>query len=36
MGTFASATRTRIAGWVSVAIILTLNAVLLGQLAFGG
>jgi manganese transport protein len=36
MGTFASSTHTRIAGWVSVAIILTLNAVLLGQLAFGG
>jgi len=36
MGTFVSATRTRVAGWVSVAIILTLNAVLLEQLAFGG
>ena len=36
MDDFASATRTRVAGWVSVAIILTLNAVLLGQLAFGG
>ena len=35
MGTFASATRTRVAGWVSVAVILTLNAVLLGQLALG-
>jgi manganese transport protein len=35
MGTFVSAPRTRIAGWVSVAIILSLNAVLLEQLAFG-
>jgi manganese transport protein len=35
MDTFASATRTRIAGWASVAIILTLNVVLIGQLAFG-
>jgi manganese transport protein len=35
MGTFVSARRTRIAGWVSVAIILSLNAVLLEQLAFG-
>src|SRR5580693_3245292 len=35
MDLFASAPRTRIAGWVSVGIILTLNAVLLGQLAFG-
>lgn len=34
METFASATRTRIAGWVVVAIIITLNAILLGQLAF--
>ena len=34
METFVSATRTRIAGWVSVAIILTLNAILLAQLAF--
>jgi manganese transport protein len=33
MDTFASARRTRIAGWITVAIILTLNAVLLGQLA---
>src|ERR1700736_2159649 len=36
MDDFASASRTRIAGWVCVAIIITLNAVLLGQLAFGG
>jgi manganese transport protein len=35
MDNFASAARTRIAGWTSVAIILTLNAVLIGQLAFG-
>lgn len=34
MGDFASALRTRIAGWVSVSIIITLNAVLLAQLAF--
>ena len=34
MGTFASASRTRIAGWITVAVILTLNAILLGQLAF--
>ena len=36
MGDFASALRTRIAGWVSVSIIITLNAVLLAQLAFAG
>jgi manganese transport protein len=35
MGDFASASRTRIAGWVSVSIIITLNVVLLGQLALG-
>jgi manganese transport protein len=35
MGTFVSARKTRVAGWVSVAIILSLNAVLLEQLAFG-
>jgi len=35
MHTFASKTRTRIAGWVTVAIIVSLNVVLLGQLAFG-
>jgi len=35
MQTFASARRTRIAGWICVVVILTLNAVLLGQLAFG-
>ena len=35
METFASAPRTRIAGWAVVTIILTLNAILLSQLAFG-
>ncbi len=35
MDTFASALRTRVAGWVAVAIILSLNVVLLGQIAFG-
>jgi manganese transport protein len=35
MESFASARRTRIAGWVSVSVILGLNAVLLGQLALG-
>jgi manganese transport protein len=35
MNTFASARRTRIAGWVAVAVIIALNGVLLGQLAFG-
>ncbi len=35
METFASVRRTRIAGWVSVTVILTLNAILLGQLALG-
>ena len=34
MQTFASASRTRIAGWLTVGVILTLNAILLGQLAF--
>jgi len=34
MHSFRSAPRTRIAGWLAVAVILTLNAVLLGQLAF--
>ena len=34
MGTFASALRTRFAGWTTVAVIVLLNAVLLGQLAF--
>ncbi len=36
MRSFMSSTKTRVAGWVSVAVILALNAVLLGQLAFGG
>jgi manganese transport protein len=35
MKTFASAGRTRVAGWSAVAVILTLNIVLLGQLALG-
>jgi manganese transport protein len=35
MGSFASAAHTRIAGWTTVGIIVALNAVLLGQLAFG-
>jgi manganese transport protein len=35
MKSFASATRTRIAGWSAVGVILTLNIVLLGQLALG-
>ena len=35
METFASARRTRIAGWAVVIIILTLNAILVGQLATG-
>ena len=34
MGEFASAPRTRIAGWLSASIILALNAVLLVQLAW--
>ncbi|HZY62204.1 MAG TPA: Nramp family divalent metal transporter [Edaphobacter sp.] len=36
MDTFVSARRTKIAGWMAVGIILTLNVVLLGQIAFGG
>ena len=35
MGMFASALRTRVAGWVAVGVILVLNVVLLGQIAFG-
>jgi manganese transport protein len=35
MQTFASARRTRIAGWLTVTVIIALNAILLGQLAFG-
>jgi manganese transport protein len=35
METFASARRTRIAGWITVTVIIALNAVLLGQLALG-
>jgi manganese transport protein len=34
MHSFVSALRTRIAGWITVAIILALNGILLGQLAF--
>ena len=34
MRSFASARRTRIAGWLTVAVIIALNAILLGQLAF--
>jgi manganese transport protein len=36
MGDFASALRTRIAGWSAAAVILTLNIILIGQLAFAG
>lgn len=35
MHSFASARRTRVAGWVTVGIIVTLNVVLLGQIALG-
>jgi len=35
MGSFTSELRTRVAGWVVVGIIVTLNVVLLGQIAFG-
>ena len=35
MDTFVSARRTRLAGWTAVAVILTLNVVLLSQIAFG-
>jgi manganese transport protein len=35
MRSFVSARRTRIAGWLAVFVIVALNAVLLGQLAFG-
>jgi manganese transport protein len=35
MKSFVSARRTRVAGWCAVAIILTLNIVLLGQTALG-
>jgi manganese transport protein len=35
MESFASARRTRIAGWAAVTVIITLNAILLGQLAMG-
>jgi manganese transport protein len=36
MESFSSALRTRIAGWTTVTIIITLNLVLLWQAAFGG
>ncbi|MEO6802708.1 MAG: Nramp family divalent metal transporter [Granulicella sp.] len=36
MGSFTSARRTRVAGWVTVVIIVVLNVVLVGQLVFGG
>jgi len=35
MKSFVSARRTRVAGWFAVAIIVTLNIVLLGQTALG-
>jgi manganese transport protein len=35
MKKFVSARRTRVAGWVAVGIIVTLNVVLLGQIALG-
>jgi manganese transport protein len=35
MGLFSSARRTQVAGWATVAVILVLNVVLLGQIAFG-
>jgi manganese transport protein len=35
MHSFASARPTRIAGWLTVVVIITLNAILLGQLALG-
>jgi manganese transport protein len=34
MGSFASAGRTRLAGWAAVLVIVSLNVVLLGQIAF--
>lgn len=35
MGSFASAYRTKLAGWAAVAVVLSLNAVLLSQIALG-
>ena len=35
MESFASALRTRIAGWVAAIIIVSLNVILLGEIAFG-
>jgi manganese transport protein len=34
MGTFVSALRTKVAGWVVTGVIVALNAVLLVQIAF--
>jgi manganese transport protein len=34
MDSFASARRTRIAGWVAATIIVSLNVILLGEIAF--
>ena len=36
MGEFMSGRRTKVAGWAAVGIIVALNVVLVGQLAFGG
>ncbi len=36
METFASAPRTRLAGWTVVTVVVALNAILLAQLALGG
>jgi manganese transport protein len=36
MGSFVSRGRTRVGGWATVGIIVALNIVLVGQLAFGG
>jgi manganese transport protein len=36
MGDFASALRTRAAGWTAVTVIITLNVILIGQLVFAG
>ena len=35
MGSFASAYRTKLAGWVAVAVVLSLNGVLLSQIVMG-
>ena len=36
MDNFASVLRTRVAGWVAALIIVSLNVILLGEIAFGG